>query len=214
MIKTRLSEHEINTIREMRMRACTITEILKVVRRSRSIVFNYMQKVEVPDEFQKMLEQKKCGTKVNSQKYWNLSKTEAQKYSQNLTDREKILILASVYWGEGRKSNEFSIINSDPYIILVTLEGLKLLGVGIEDIKISLRIFDDLDIRAVTYFWSNFLGIDSALFGNPEIVTGKENGKLKYGMCRLRISRGQRYFKLMVSMIDLIKQQYKVPMLP
>ena len=124
------------------------------------------------------------------------------------------MILASVYWGEGRKSNEFSIINSDPYIILVTLEGLKLLGVGVEDIKISLRIFDDLDIRSVTSFWSNFLGINSTLFGNPEIITGKENGKLKYGMCRLRISRGQRYFKLMVSMIDLIKQQYRVPMLP
>jgi hypothetical protein len=40
---------------------------------------------------------------------------------------------------------------------------------------------------------------------NINVIKGKKIGKLKYGMCRLRVKKVGRYFKLIISMIDLIK---------
>lgn len=208
MPKTRLTEDEKNKIFDMRRNGCTLSEIVKEVHRSKSTVFSYMNKVDVLNEFRDVLEQKQCGSRYMSKTYWEWSRVKSSKFVGDLTDREKILLLASLYWGEGRKSGEFGIINSDPYVIKVVMDGLLLIGIDKSRLKIGLRIFKDLDINRVTNFWSNFLNIDRQYFGKPEIIQGKKKGKLEFGMCRLRIEKGQKYFKLMTSMIDLIKQQY------
>ncbi len=194
----------------MRKKGRTLTEILKEVRRSKSTVFMYMKKVEVLEKYRDVLEKKQSGSKYKSNKNWELSRIRSVRLAGNLTNREKILLLASLYWGEGGKKGEFNIINSDPYVIKVVIDGLYLIGIDKNRLKISLRVFKDLNILTTTDFWSEFLDINKINFGKPEIIDGKKKGKLKYGMCRLRIEKGQEYFKLMTSMIDLIKQQYLV----
>lgn len=208
MSKTRLTEEEKNKIFDLRRSGCTLTEILEEVPRSKSIVFTYMNKVEVLEECRDLLEQKQRGSKCMANKYWEWSKSESKRFVGALSDREKILLFASLYWGEGRKSNDFGIINSDPYVIKAAMEGLLLVGVDKSRLKIGLRVFNDLDVEKVTAFWSKFLSIDIQHFSKPEIIQGKKKGRLEYGMCRLRIEKGQKYFKLVTSMIDLIKQQY------
>lgn len=208
MAKTRLKNEEIEKISEMRRRGLTLTEILKEVHRSKSIVFFYMNKVEVLEEFRKALEEKQLGSRYMAKTYWEQSRIEAVRCVGDLVNREKILLLVSLYWGEARKSNEFGIINSDPFVIKAAMEGLLLLGLDKSRLRVGLRIFEGMDIEKVTSFWAEFLGIEKQYFGTPEIIQGKKEGKLEHGMCRLRIAKGQKYFKLVTSMIDLIKQQY------
>jgi hypothetical protein len=43
------------------------------------------------------------------------------------------------------------------------------------------------------------------------ILKGKKVGKLEYGMCRVRVTKGERHFKLIMSMIDLIKSHLLSP---
>lgn len=44
---------------------------------------------------------------------------------------------------------------------------------------------------------------------NINILKGKKEGKLKFGMCRIGVKKGGKYFKLIISMINLLKSNYK-----
>ena len=115
-----------------------------------------------------------------------------------------MLILACLYWGEGNK-NELNIINSDPNLIRIFVNCLKKLGVRNEDLLVSARIYEDLDPEKVKSFWAKTLDIDKKLIRSINVLSSKKKGKLKYGMCRVRVRKGARYFKIIMSMIDLIK---------
>ncbi len=59
----------------------------------------------------------------------------------------------------------------------------------------------------VKSFWAKIIGIDKKLFKGTDILIGKKNGKLEYGMCRIRVRKAGKHFKLIMSMIDLIKSK-------
>ncbi|MFZ2522642.1 MAG: hypothetical protein WAX44_03135 [Minisyncoccia bacterium] len=106
--------------------------------------------------------------------------------------------------GEGNKK-ELSIINSDPSLIRVVLSCLKELGISNNEIKVSLRLFEDIDKKEAVNYWSKFLNISRSMINHFEIKHGRKVGKLKYGMCRIRVKKSAKYFKLIMSMIDLIR---------
>lgn len=39
-----------------------------------------------------------------------------------------------------------------------------------------------------------------------DIIQGKKVGKLKFGMCRLRVEKSSKEFKLLLSLINVIKE--------
>jgi hypothetical protein len=117
-----------------------------------------------------------------------------------------MLILACLYWGEGNKT-ELNLINSDPNLIRVFVNCLKRLGVKDEDLLVSARIYEDLNPEKVKLFWAKTLRIHKDLIRSINVLNGKKLGKLKYGMCRVRVRKGARYFKIIMSVIDLIKSR-------
>lgn len=115
---------------------------------------------------------------------------QARKTITSLTKKEKIIFLSALYWGEGGKT-DFNFINSDPNLIKVYIEGLQnVFGVTKDKLKVSIRIYEDLDKEKCLEYWSFVTGVPINKFVNVNILKGKKIGKLSYGMCRIRITKG------------------------
>lgn len=66
----------------------------------------------------------------------------------------------------------------------------EILKVSEECIRISIRIYEDLDLETCLQFWSKVVNIPKEKFTHVDILAGKKKGKLMYGMCRIRILKG------------------------
>lgn len=208
MPKPQLSDREIKLIIKLRKDGMTLSEILKKVPRSKSTVFKYIEKVKVSKKVENLLSVKKKGSTSLSLYNWRRAEEKGMDILNVFSNRDYYLILTALYWGEGNKK-EFNIINGDPSLIKVVFKILLKIGVPIEDIKISLRLYSDLSKDDAIKFWSTFLNVKKENISSINILEGRKKGKLKYGMCRLRIKKGGQYFKLIMSMIDLIRRHFK-----
>jgi hypothetical protein len=125
---------------------------------------------------------------------------------KKLSDRDLMIIAAMLYWGEGRKEGELAIINSDVCLMKVFLKGLLKMGIPKNRIKISIRLFSDLDRKKSINFWLSELNLKKDNLISVNYLERKKEGKLPYGMCRLRVEKGSLYFKQLISMIDFVKK--------
>ncbi|MES2023271.1 MAG: hypothetical protein V4439_01160 [Patescibacteria group bacterium] len=198
------SENIVKEIKMLRSKGHSVLEISKIVGKSKSIVSKYIFGVKILSQYKALLKEKQGGSKIRSLKDWKYSQEKAKSLISNLTSKEKLLILASLYWGEGTKS-ELNIINGDPSMLRVFLSCLKELGIKNSEIKATIRIYEDLSHKDVIKFWSKYLNLPVECFKNVNVLKGKKTGKLPYGMCRLRVVKSSKYFKLIVSLIERIK---------
>ncbi len=205
MPKEKISNSEINKIIELRKEGQSIGEIARFFSRSKATVSKYTEGVKFSDQGKRIWESKRFPSKHKSGKDWNTASKKSSLLINKLCDRDYLIILACLYWGEGNKK-ELNLINSDPKLILVFIRSLKIIGVKQEELKISIRIFKDLDKEKALNFWSNLTGVPISKFSGVEISEGKKVGKLEYGMCRVRVAKAGQYFKLIMSMIDFIKR--------
>lgn len=128
------------------------------------------------------------------------ARKKASRMVGSLTAKEKLIFLSALYWGEGSK-RDFSLTNTDPELIKVFVEGLNgILGIKAEDFRVSIRIYEDLDKEKCLTFWSGITGVPVKKFVNVDILKGKKSGKLKYGMCRLRIRKGGNMLKYLIAL--------------
>lgn len=151
------------------------------------------------------------GSVTRSLEAWKSAKIKARNLLiDNPTLASKIYFLAGLYWGEGDK-REVGLINSDPDLIRCFVDCLVLLGISKSEIKLSLRLFEDLDCNECVDYWSRKLSIDQSIITISEILVGNKKGKLKYGMCRIRVAKSGQYFKLIMSLISEIKTKQLLP---
>jgi transcriptional regulator with XRE-family HTH domain len=198
-------EHTVKKIRILRSKGQSINEISAIIGKSKSVVSRYIQGVRVLPEYVDILRVKQGGSKVRAKIHWAEKKEEARILITDITRREWLLILASLYWGEGTKK-ELNIVNSDPTMLRVVVHCLRELGIPTMDFRATLRIYGDLDKQNAIKFWSQAIGIPVECFINVNVLQGKKDGKLPYGMCRLRVLKGGKYFKLLMSLIERIKE--------
>lgn len=194
----------IKKIKFLRSRGFVISDIAKEVSISKSLVSKYIQGVSVLPEYKEKLKEKQGGSKFRSQAEWNHARSEAKSLIPEISQKEKMLILCALYWGEGTK-RELNIINSDPSMLRVVIECLRELGISDKQFKATIRIYEDLPRNKVVSFWSKKIGLPLSCFTNINVLDGKKNGKLPYGMCRIRVEKSAKYFKLIMSVIDRIK---------
>lgn len=204
MPKAKLTLIEINKIKNLRKTGHTLSEIKKFTGKSNGTIWKYIGDVSVLPEYQKIWEAKRGGSKAKSEREWKEAQNKASRVFKRIGFFEKMLILSCLYWGEGNKT-ELNLINSDPFMIRVILVCLRDLGIKNDELKISLRLFEDIDKRKAISYWSHILSLPKGAIQKVNIIPGKKIGKLEHGMCRVRVKRGGRYFKLIISMIDLIK---------
>jgi len=205
MPKPSLSLEEINKIQNLRKTGHTLYEIKNITKRkSNGTIWKYIKDVSILPKYQEVWKAKKGGSKARSNRDWEEAKTEALTIIKNVGFKERMLILACLYWGEGNKT-ELNLINSDPSMLRIVIICLKDLGVQDNELKISLRLFEDINKKKAISFWTRTLSLPKDTIQKIDVIKGKKVGKLKFGMCRLRVKKGGKYFKLIISMIDLIR---------
>ena len=201
-----VTKKEAETFVRLRQTGHSLPEIQKATGRGSATVFKYIQNVKVLEEYKQILRAKQGGSKARADKGWKESVQKADGLLGTLTKRDKLIILTTLYWGEGTK-RELNIINSDPELLRVFIECLLLIGVTRDMLRVTLRIFEDGSENEARKYWARALKIPENSILGVNILEGKKLGKLKYGMCRVRVTKGAPHFKLIMSMIELLKSK-------
>ena len=190
-----IPKESIKKIKLLRQRGYSLPEIKNKVKVGHGSVFRYIQGVEILPEYRQIWHSKRGG----SIKRMKLAEYEAEKKANNsigiLSEKEKLIFLTALYWGEGSKG-DFGLSNSDPDLIKVVVKGLKeVFNINNDRLRISIRTYKDLDQNKCLKFWSNITGVPVEKFVSVNVLDGKKNGKLIYGMCRIRITKGADVLK-------------------
>ena len=199
----RTSQIEINQIVRLRKRGHSLSEIRKITGKSNSLVSKYIQGVKILPRYYHAWKIKQGGSKARASTEWEKSKITAEKIVGSLNRKEKLLIAACLYWGEGTKT-ELNLSNTDPDLVRVFVRCLEEIGVTKDKLRITIRVYDDINKDKAMEFWSGIIGIQKNQILNVNVLRGKKNGKLQYGMCRIRVTKGAPYFKIIKSIIKSI----------
>jgi hypothetical protein len=98
------------------------------------------------------------------------SLNEAKNLIRELSYREKLILLSALYWGEGSKG-DFGLSNTDPNLIRVFISCLKdVFNINKARLRVSIRIYEDLDKEKCLDFWSKVTGIKKEDFINVNIL--------------------------------------------
>ncbi len=197
-----MKKHSADTIKaliELRKRGRSIPEISTQLHLSKSTVHHYTKDVIVLPQYTERLLQRRKTSTLTSQHHWRQATTRAQAIGNTLSHRDIKLIAACLYWAEGAKA-DFSLSNTDPDLIKIFLYTLRK-GFRVKDseIKISLRVYEDLDIAKCLQFWSAITGIPLNQNTSVNILHGSKKGKLAHGMCRIRVRKAGLLLKEMAS---------------
>lgn len=203
-----LSQNKVDLIKNLRSTGHTLSEIKNIVSAGKGTIYKYIKDVEIGKGYREAFELKRFSSKGLSKNAWEKASLKAKLILKPFKKEFTPIVLAALYWGEGNKK-ELNLINSDPALIKVFVECLYSIGVKKEDLKVTLRVYEDNQISKSREFWSNLLKIPIRQITNVNVLKGKKEGKLKFGMCRIRVKKGGQYFKLIISMIDLLKSHYK-----
>ena len=208
MAKEPLDSIKIHKIRSLRLRGCSVKEIRAHLGHSVATISKYIQGVSISEKYKSILENKRFPSKKRSQSQWEFAERESFKIIGTLNKRDRILLLIGLYWGEGTK-RELNIINGDPALLKVFVTCIQDIGITKDMLKMSLRLYENISPTKAIAFWANNLGVSERSISSIQIVPGNKIGKLEYGMCRIRVKKSSSYFKLLMSMIALLKDQVK-----
>ncbi|MBI3887689.1 hypothetical protein HY310_01320 [Candidatus Microgenomates bacterium] len=128
----------------------------------------------------------------------------AEDFIKNINFREKFITLAILYWGEGNKK-DFSLSNTDPKLIRLFVSLLReVFKVGNDRIRGGIRIYQDLNKEECLEFWSKLIELPRESFTGIQVLEGKKVGKLKYGMCKIRLLKGEGELKQLKGLYNAI----------
>jgi len=203
MLKPRLSKKEISRMISLRQNGLSLFEIKAMVGHSKSTISKYVKGIKLLPSLKNTWNGEQEGSIRRSLRQWDESRSWA-KNALSVSERDKLIILACLYWGEGTKK-ELNLINSDPNLIKVFVSCLMSLGVKKSDLRLTLRVYGDTHREGAVAFWSKLLGLPKYQIINVDVLEGRKLGRLEHGMCRVRVKKGAMYFKRIMSMIELVK---------
>lgn len=210
MGKKALTKTQINRIIRLRKRGHSLPEIRRVTSHGSGTVLKYIQGIEILPEFKELWKNKRKSSVSRMIQEQKEAKKEAKKLIKTIGKKEKALIAACLYWAEGAK-RDFNLTNTDSSLIKTFISCLEELGVKKERLSINLRIYEDLDREKACNFWSKIVGISKEKIMYIDVLKGKKKGKLEYGMCRLRVTKGAYFLKLLNNLVEIIKNNTAAP---
>lgn len=195
----------VDKIIALRHKGYSYSEIKKKYNVSKSTLSGLLKDINLDQKALSILITKKYKSKAISLNEWKSARDWSRIQVSKIDQRDRVLILSMLYWGEGTKT-ELNIINGDPSLLKVFLTCLRSIGINEEDIVVALRIFDkNLKEQSIT-FWADTLDVRRDSITRFEFVEGKKTLKMPYGMCRVRLRKGSLYFKRIISMINNVKE--------
>lgn len=208
MAKQKTSRTEIERIVYLRQRGFSLSEIKRMTGKAQTTIFRYIKDVKILPEYISEWAGKRGGSIKRKRIKEKLAFEEGIKFVGKLSDREKLLFLCALYWAEGSKK-DFGLSNTDPGLIKIFVKILKeVLNINIARLRVSIRIYEDLNREECLDYWSKIVDIPKDKFVNVNVLPGKKKGKLKYGMCRIRISRGGDILKKINGINKAIEKLY------
>ena len=199
------STEKIKKLILLRKQGYSINELVDSLHIPKTTVWHHVHKIKVLGKYATILNSKRGGSRVRRQKNIELSKIEAREILKS-TDRELVIILSMLYWGEGSKKT-CDFINSDGRIIEVYLKIIReVFEIEENLIRATMRIFTGMDEKDCLNYWSKITGINKNKF-KVRLNDGGTRGKTKYGMCRISIRKGARPLKIIHSLIEQIHRE-------
>ncbi|MBI2023438.1 hypothetical protein HYT01_02660 [Candidatus Giovannonibacteria bacterium] len=191
----KIPQTQIEKISSLRKHGYSFPEISAALSVPKTTVFRYAQKVPIQARYLPRWLERRNSSKIISDKQWADAETKAINLIYETSNKELAMFGAALYWAEGSKK-DFSFSNTDPAMIKVFLNILrKIYKVADENIKISVRIYEDLNRSACLRFWTGITGIKLGKHTSINILKGSKKGKLRYGMCRVRVKKGGMLLK-------------------
>lgn len=191
-------------VQKLREIGCSVPEINKKTGVSKTTILRYIKNITIKPEFyQTWLDKKKTSIALRKRNI-DLAEKKADNIIKSLDDKESAIIAAMLYWAEGSKK-DFSLSNTDPQLIKTFLDSLKrVFHLNNEDFTISLRIYEDLNKEECLKYWSMVTGIKLDEHTSINILNGSKNGKLRYGMCRVRVKKAGQLHKTLFAICKKI----------
>jgi hypothetical protein len=204
MGKEPLTKKQIKRIVYLRKHGHSLPEIRRLTGHGKATIFKYIQEVSILPQFQDFWKNKRKSSVCRMLQEQKRAQGQAKKLIKKIGRKEKIIIAACFYWAEGSKG-DFTLSNTDPFLIKTFVSCLGEIGIGKERLSINLRIYEDLDKEKACIFWSKLIGVPKKNIKYVDVLKGKKNGKLPYGMCRIRVIKGGYFLKLVTALRDVIK---------
>lgn len=201
---TTTNRQEIDKIVDLRKKGRTISEIQAVTQRGRATILKYAKNVKILPRFHKRWENKQHSITLKRECELKRAKKQAKSLISKISKRDKLIIASCLYWGEGTKK-DFNLSNTDPELIKTFINYIKYFGIKKKDLLITIRTYEDINRSEAIKYWATIIGIKENQIRNVNVLRGKKNGKLKYGMCRIRVRKGGYYLKLVKSIIEFIR---------
>lgn len=180
-----------------------MNELVEKLSVPKTTIWHHIKNVKIPRKYAKIFEDKGLWSKKKYIEELDIAQRDANKLVKSLSKIEKMLIAVSLYWGEGAK-RDFSLSNTDPNLIRTFVLCLKAFGISKDRITVSIRLYGDLDAVKAISFWAKVINVPKSQIKYIHVLSGKKEGKLLYGMCRLRITRAGYLLKLFKSVQNVI----------
>lgn len=191
----RVAQYQLTELQKLRKNGLSIPEISRQLSIPQTTVTRHVKRVKISDASFRVWKAKRGGSIQRKEAKEKNALEEAKGLLKEVSEREKILFFSALYWGEGSK-NDFGLSNTDPNLIAVFVSILRqVFHIQDNQLRVSIRIYEDLDKDSCLQFWSRIVKIPKEEFVNVNIVPGKKKGKLRYGMCRIRVSRSELLLK-------------------
>ncbi len=186
----KIGEDIIDIIQQLRKKGWSLPEIQQELKIGYGTVYRYIKNVDILPEYKHVWLGKRGGSIKRKLQLLEKAAGKAKTAVASLSTKEKLLFISAIYWGEGGKK-DFGLSNTDPMLVQLFINGLRdVFNVPEENIKLSIRIYEDLDREKCLNYWASITGISKEKFVGVNILKGNKKGKLEYGMCRLRVRKG------------------------
>ena len=206
-----LSPEKVERIKLLRSQGHSLSEISREIGIGQSTACRYVQGIKILPKFRKIWLKKRNGSTKRKEKAENLAIYKAGLIVRKLSDKEKLLILSSLYWAEGAKV-DFNLTNTDPDLVKIFIKSLKdVIGISDDRLRLNIRIYEDMDSETCVKFWLNLTGLTRDNLSSVNVLIGKKLGKLKYGMCRVRVTKGGDVLKYLVAVRQRIITLFEGP---
>lgn len=198
----------IEKARFLRSRGYSLPEISRELVISKTSVLRFIKNVQILPEYLSEWAGKRGGSRKRKLLKNRRALEEGEDFIGELTAREKLLILSSLYWAEGNKK-DFILTNTDSDLIRVFVNTLRqVLKVTNDQLRVSVRLYEDLDQEKSLDFWAQVVGIPKNEFLTTSILPGKKKGKLEFGMCRVRVIKGGDLLKKVMGLNQAIANRF------
>jgi len=214
---------------KLRLKGKSYREITKTLGVSKSSVSLWCRDLKLPIRIQKIIDAKTKNSRTNltayNKKRSQFIKTEnkeirkkAIKQISSLSERELLLIGASLFWGEGYKKAEnlrspyICFANSDADMIKLFMNFLrKIMKISSDRIYASVFIYPSIEEKKAINFWSKVTKLPKSRFRTTNQISRASKGKrpynsLPYGTLDLRVNSRQEFFWIRGWIDGLIKQ--------